>query len=346
MKKVLSILVVTCLLLGFTGCTNSSSETTTEAAAINVTSTQSSNQATETTGKKGPIKVAALLYSRAFGFMVALDTGIQEQCAKYGIEITVLDANSDSALQTTQIEDCITKGFDVILLAPNNSEELVAGVKKANSAGIPVITLDGELGQGATIISAVTFDNKNGGKTAADTLMSLVKGGSVLECAGASGAYHSIRRGAGFDEEMATNNAYTVISNDCKWDAEVAQNATADVLTSNSDVKSVFTHNGEMVRGVVAGLKQIGRLYPVGDANHVTVVSIDGTPNELDYIRDGYVDACIEQNPFDMGALAVKIAYEYLTGVNTTPEYHQFVNPRVITIENVEDAANWGNQVK
>lgn len=302
----------------------------------------SETPAVEESGDK-QIKVAALLYSRAFEFMVALDTGIQDQCKEYGIEVTVLDGNGDSATQITQIEDCITAGYDVILLSPNNSEELVAGVKKANDAGVPVISLDGEMGEGCEVLASVTFDNYEGGKTAAATLMDIIDSCSVLECSGATGAYHAVRRGGGFEDAMAENSAYTVIPNDCSWDAEVAQNAVVDILTSNPDVKAVFTHNGEMVRGVIAGLKQMNLLKPVGEEDHIVVVSVDGTPAELDYIREGVLDACVEQNPFDMGALAVTIAYEYLTGENTDPEANQYVYPRVINKDNVEDPVNWAN---
>ncbi len=290
-------------------------------------------------------QISALLYSRGFEFMVALDQGIRDQCEEYGIEVEVLDGNSDSSVQITQIEDCITKGADMILLAPNNSEELVAGVKKANEAGVPVIVLDGNVAEGCEVLASVTFDNEAGGKMAADQMMEVVDGGSILECCGAAGAFHAVRRGGGFETEMATNSNYTVIPNDCNWDAETAQNATVDILSSNSDVTAVFTHNGEMVRGVIAGLKQINRLETVGEEGHVPVICIDGTPAELDYIREGYLDATVEQNPFDMGALAVTVAYEYLTGQNTEPEAEQFVYPRLITKENVDSEENWANQV-
>ncbi len=325
MKKIvfLTLVVIACLFIGVNGSYANSAEQTEE-----------------------PIEIVALLYSRAFEFMVALDTGIQDKCDELGIDVTVLDGKSDSATQISQIEDSITKGVDMILLAPNNSEELVAGVKKANTAGIPVITLDGELAEGADVLASVTFDNEKGGYTAAEELMSLVPPCSVLECTGATGAYHAIRRGGGFNKGMETNKEYTVITKDSEWDAEVAQNAVVDILSSNKDVKAVFTHNGEMVRGVIAGLKQIGKLYPTGDANHITTVSVDCTPNELDYIREGSLDACVEQNPFNMGALAVSIGYDYLTEKNTTPEYQQYVNPRVVTIDNVEDPENWANQVE
>ncbi|BFL44728.1 sugar ABC transporter substrate-binding protein [Lactonifactor longoviformis] len=296
--------------------------------------------------EKDTYKISALLYSRGFEFMVALDQGIQDKCKEYGIEVEVLDGNSDSSTQITQIEDSITKGVDAILLAPNNSEELVAGVKKANDAGVPVVVLDGNVAEGCEVLASCTFDNKAGGKMAAEHLMEIADPCSVLECTGATGAYHAVRRGGGFEDEMATDSSYKVIANDCSWDAETAQNATVDILSSNSEVNAVFTHNGEMVRGVIAGLKQINQLKKVGEEGHVPVVCIDGTPAELDYIRDGYLDATVEQNPFDMGALAVDVAYKYLSGEDENPEKEQYVYPRLITSDNVEDPENWANQIK
>lgn len=340
-KRILSVMMAVLLVAVLAaGCgKNDSAEETENKEATDTAAEQEPE-------KKDTYKISALLYSRGFEFMVALDQGIQDKCKEYGIEVEVLDGNSDSSTQITQIEDSITKGVDAILLAPNNSEELVAGVKKANDAGVPVVVLDGNVAEGCEVLASGTFDNKAGGKMAAEHLMEIAEPCSVLECTGATGAYHAVRRGGGFEDEMATNSSYKVIANDCNWDAETAQNATVDILSSNSEVNAVFTHNGEMVRGVIAGLKQINQLKKVGEEGHVPVVCIDGTPAELDYIRDGYLDATVEQNPFDMGALAVDVAYKYLNGEDENPEKEQYVYPRLITSDNVEDPENWANQIK
>lgn len=343
-KRMISVLLISLLVISMLGGCGKKEDSSSQ-------DTAKENNAAEDTkgtdaGEKKTYKISALLYSRGFEFMVALDQGIQDKCKEYGIEVEVLDGNSDSSTQITQIEDSITKGVDAILLAPNNSEELVAGVKKANDAGVPVVVLDGNVAEGCEVLASCTFDNKAGGKMAADHLMEIAEPCSVLECTGATGAYHAVRRGGGFEDEMATNNSFTVIANDCSWDAETAQNATVDILSSNSEANAVFTHNGEMVRGVIAGLKQINRLKKVGEEGHVPVVCIDGTPAELDYIREGYLDATVEQNPFDMGALAVDVANKYLTGEDKDPEKEQYVYPRLITSDNVEDPENWANQLK
>lgn len=129
-KRILSVMMAVLLVAVLAaGCgKNDSAEETENKEATDTAAEQEPE-------KKDTYKISALLYSRGFEFMVALDQGIQDKCKEYGIEVEVLDGNSDSSTQITQIEDSITKGVDAILLAPNNSEELVAGVKKLTMQG-------------------------------------------------------------------------------------------------------------------------------------------------------------------------------------------------------------------
>ena len=56
----------------------------------------------------GQKKIAVLLYSQGFEFMVALNDGIKAEAARLGVDVVVLDAREDSAKQTQQIEDQLT----------------------------------------------------------------------------------------------------------------------------------------------------------------------------------------------------------------------------------------------
>ena len=44
--------------------------------------------------------------------------------------------------------------------------------------------------------------------------------------------------------------------------------------------------------------------------------------------------------------MAVDVAYKYLNGEDENPEKEQYVYPRLITSDNVEDPENWANQIK
>lgn len=70
-------------------------------------------------------------------------------------------------------------------------------------------------------------------------------------------------------------------------------------------MSAIYLHNDEMIRGIVAGLKQIGELKKVGETGHIMIVGIDGTPLAFERIRKGEQDATVQKDPYEMGARAV-----------------------------------------
>jgi ribose transport system substrate-binding protein len=328
--KLLKSLFILALTFSFLVACNSNNQPSTSAG---------SNDMNDEEDKK---QIAVLLWSRGFEFMVALDEGIREEADKLGVEVTVLDGNSDSQVQLRQIEDNIAKKVDLIILAPANSDELVPGVKKANEAGIPVVTVDGVVSDGADIVSSVAFDNNEAGKIAAKYIIDTLGTGSVLELTGAPGTYHATLRGGGFNEGMASSSDFKVITKNAEWSAEKSQNITADSLTSNPEINAIFTHNDDMQRGVLSGLRQVGKLKQPGEDGHIALVGVDGTPQALDRIRNGEQAATINQDPFEMGSLAVKTAVDFLDGKEV--EKQQYTPPTLITKDNVDDPNHWGNK--
>lgn len=286
-------------------------------------------------------KVAALLYSQGFEFMVALNQGIRDAAKEAGVEITLLDAQGDSNTQIRQIEDQIAAGVTGVILSPNNSEELVPGVERLNEAEIPVVTVD-SIVAGGEVASAVVYDNVGAGKMGAEHLAKLIdEKGVVLEFEGAQGAYHAIRRGEGFKEGMEQFPEIELISRDSEWTADKALSITADVLTARDDVNGLFSHNDEMVRGIVSGLNQVNKAAKVGEPDHIPIVGVDGTPLALERIRNGTQDATVNQDPFVMGALAFRTLMKVLNDEEVQKE--QLTEPSMITRENVDNEDLWGN---
>lgn len=290
----------------------------------------------------GSRKIAALLYSQGFEFMVALNQGIRNQAEEQGVEVVVLDAQGDSTTQISQIEDQLAAGVEGIILSPNNSEELVPGVERINEAGIPVVTVD-SIVAGGEVASIVAYNNVGAGEMAAEHLAELMnEEGSALEFEGAQGAYHAIRRGDGFKEGMSQFSDIEVISRDSEWTADRALSITADVLTANENISGLFSHNDEMVRGIVSGLEQVNRAATVGEEGHIPLVGVDGTPLALERIRNGTQDATVNQDPFEMGALSLTTLLKILDDEDVPEE--QFTQPSMITRENVDDPELWGNR--
>jgi ribose transport system substrate-binding protein len=291
----------------------------------------------------GRQSLSLLLFSRGFEFMVALDQGARREAAKQGVNLTVLDGQSSATVQTGQVDDLITKKVSALMVSPANSQEIVPAVRRANEANIPVVAVDGIVAPGAKVVTYVGFDNAAGAKVAADYLVQH-HAKKILELQGAQGEYHAQLRHKGLMEGLAADPGVKVISRPAEWLAEKAQSMTADALTADPTIDAIFSHNDEMIRGIVAGLKQIGKFKKPGEEGHIMIVGIDGTPLALQRIRNGEEDATVQQDPFVMGALAVDSAVNSLAGKESPPQ--QLLPPTLVTKDNVDTPTLWGNEFK
>ena len=105
-------------------------------------------------------------------------------------------------------------------------------------------------------------------------------------------------------------------------------------------VDAIFSHNDEMVRGVLAGCVKSGKSAKAGEPGHIVIVGIDGTPLAFKRIRSGEQDATVQQDPFEMGALAIRPALSAINGEKSPPE--QLSPPTLVTKANVDDPKRSG----
>lgn len=177
----------------------------------------------------------------------------------------------------------------------------------------------------------------------ADELAKLIGDkGVVPETRGSVGSDQAELRHKGFIDRMKEKYSnIEVRSLNTEWVADNAYKMVLDAFTQNPNIKGVFSHNDEMVRGVVSPLRQIGKLTPAGKEGHVAVVGLDGTPLALDRIRQGTQDASVGQDPNAMGGFILDDIIAYFEGKPFNPKAS--TEPVLITKENVNDPNLWGN---
>lgn len=300
-------------------------------------------------GAEGDAKgktVEYITFGLQYEYQVAMVEGMKKRAEEAGIVLNVIDGKGDPNLQVTQALDAVTKQPDAMIINPIDATLLVAGVKRANEANIPVFIMENAPPEG-TYLGFVDFDNVAGGSLGADALAELVGGkGVVLETRGSVGSAQAQARHKGFTEQMAAKYPdIEVRSLNTEWQADNANKMVLDAFTQDPNIVGVFSHNDEMVRGVVSALRQIGKLVPPGEAGHVSVVGLDGTPLALDRIREGTQDATVAQDPYAMGGggiLEQVIAYFEGKDYNKNMQ----TKPYIINKANVDDARNWGNLKK
>lgn len=286
--------------------------------------------------------VEYITFGLQFEYQVAMVNGIKKKAAEAGVKLDVIDGKGDPNMQVNEVLDAVTKKPDAVLINPVDAKLLVAGVKRANEAKIPVFIMENAPPEGH-YLSFVDFDNEAGGAMGADALAKIVGGkGTVLETRGSTGSEAAELRHKGFVERM--KSAYpgiTVKSLNTEWVADNAYKMVLDAFTQAPDTRGVFSHNDEMLRGVASALRQIGKLKPAGEDGHIAMVGLDGTPLALKRIRDGVQDATVEQSPYAMGGAIFDAIVAHFEG-RFVPEKAR-TEPSLVTKANVDAPDHWGN---
>ena len=225
--------------------------------------------------------------------------------------------------QVPVLDAVIAKKPDAILIAPTDKDQLIQPLKKANDAGIPIITVDTFIGTGVYQtgkgdadfpLAYIASDNLLGGAIAARALAKAVgEKGKVYVSNVKPGISTTDQREQGFKEEMKKYPNITVLETQYNDDdANKAASQLQAVFARNSDLDGVFGANLFSALGAANGVQQAGQ------TGKIRVVAFDAPTSIVDNINSGLVDLAIAQHPAEIGYFGVMAAYAHLTG-NSIP---------------------------
>lgn len=253
----------------------------------------------------GDFKIGFSISTLNNPFFVTLNDGAKAKAKELGVSLTVIDAQDNAAKQASDVEDLIQQGVHLIMINPTDSEAVVAAVKSANNAGIPVITVDRNA-EGGEVLSHIASDNAAGGVLAAEYLLELIgEGAKVAELEGISGSSAARDRGAGFNK-VATAKLDVVAKQTANFNRAEGLTVTENILQGNPTIKGIFAHNDEMALGALEAVKVSGK--------DIVVIGFDATDDAVKAVEEGKLAATIAQNPDLIGQTAIETAVQSLKG--------------------------------
>ena len=179
----------------------------------------------------------------------------------------------------------------------------------AASQNVPVVSID--IGpDGGNLYAIVRADNIGMGWIACEAMAKAIgDSGKVLSLQGAQTSINGRERTQGFHDCITQKHPnIELIERPTDWDATKQAAALQTVLAANSDLKGVFQQSDYALSPTLNVLKQAGRDAKVGEEGHIYNISIDASPQALELIRSGELDAGISQ-PLDLYA---KYGVQYL----------------------------------
>ena len=294
MKKFLSIMMVGILSFSLVACGG--------AATAPETDKEGGAPAESSDG----YKVGFVISTLQNPFFVSLREGAEQEAASLGMEIIVLDSQDDPSKEMSNVEDLITKGVDVILINPTDSDAVVNSIEAANAAGVPIITID-RVANGGEVTTHVASDNMAGGKMAGEYIIEKLGGeGNVVELEGIAGTSAARERGEGFNVSIADTGLTVVAKQTADFNRAKGLEVMENILQAQAEIDAVFAHNDEMALGALEAVKSSGR--------DIIVVGFDATDDAVASVEEGGLAATVAQQPALIGQLGVETAHQVLKG--------------------------------
>ena len=234
-----------------------------------------------------------------------------------GINVDVVGPGSEADImgQIAMVEDMLARGIDALVLSRNDPDALVDIARQALDAGIPVVTIDGDISDPTARNMFIGTENYDAARQAGYYMANLIPEGSeVAIIRGLAGApTHDLRQG-GFQSaiEEAGMNVVTVQAADS--DRALGVSVAENIMLANPNVRGIFATNDEMALGAFEAVRSMGK------AGEVVIIGFDGSPDAINSIIAGELSASVAQMPVLMGATAVEMAVKILEG-QSVPEH-------------------------
>lgn len=332
MKKLITLLLALVMVVGLVACGAKE-----EAAAP--AATEAAPAATEAATEAAP-KADGEVHSIAFicggvnQWNQDLFVQAQKEAEARGWETNMLTSDHDFQKEADIVLNCVTQGYDAIVVQPSNTSSIGPALREAAEAGVLCISLNPikeEAGL-SDVVHIVEFDEFGAGVCSAETYVELMgESGKAAIITGKPGAENSEYRTNGNKSVLEKYPGYEVVQVvACSWDRQQAMAAAEDIMTANPDLTVFFSHDDSMSLGIYEAIKAAGK------EDTVKIASLGLTEDGANYIKEGKI-LCSVAAPAGLHATAsFEMLDEWLEKGKIEKNYEVGYYP--VTIDNVDEA--------
>lgn len=260
---------------------------------------------------------------------VAVETG-----KKLDVKLQVLDGQSSSTKQASDLENAITRGAKGIIISPNDVNAISAAVEEIIAEKIPAATLDRKV-ESSKPVPHFGANNYTGGQEVAKAVKAkFPDGAKIILLTGQPGSTSNIERTKGIRDELATgDDKYQIVVDQTgNWLRSEGLRIIESVLpTLKEKPQVIISANDDMALGAIEALRSQG--LKAGD---ILVTGFDATPEALARVKDGWLLLTADQRP----GFAVSTALEQVVGnIRESKEVSGAdYPPKIILKDNLQEA--------
>jgi len=288
-------------------------------------------------------KIGALTKSLANPFFLRMKEGYDYAQKKLGVEVVFGSTPKEEAdvEQLNILQSWITEGsFDGFVVTPFRPNSLNTALTMASRKNLPIINIDELIPEdtakadGIKIVTRIASNNVEAGRLQAQLVLNSVpKGSNVAIIEGDPGTTSSRDRVTGFTNAAKEGGLTIIASQPANWNRTKATELATIILKHDPNLRAFCVANDDMALGVVQALQKAGA------TGKVIVVSVDGTPDAVDAVKQGLLAGTVAQYPDAMAYLAIEAMVKKLKG-EAVPE--KIDSPiKLITKDNLSDAGKY-----
>ncbi len=273
---------------------------------------------------------------------IADGKAVKQGLEDLGYKVNLQYAGDDIPTQTQQIDQMITSGADVLIIASIDGTALTSQLESAAAQNIPVIAYDRLIRDSENVDFYVTFDNFAVGVAQGTALL---QGMGLIDASGVAvqgvqgplnielfaGSPDDNNAGFFFDGAMSVlqpyiDNGTLVVKSGqtdfdtvatLRWSQEAAQKRMEDLLTSTysdgSKLSGVLSPFDGISRGIITALQGVGQGPTIEDGLPI-VTGQDAEIASVKLINDGVQSSTIFKDTRKLADQSVKVAEAFVKG--------------------------------
>lgn len=206
------------------------------------------------------------------------------------VELCFTTAYDSDDRQIQQIDSLVSKGIDLLIVAPNQVSTISSAIDRAYDKGIPVIVFERKTSS-KKYTAYMGADNYEMGHIMGEYIANRLNGnGRIMEVMGLNGSSPAIERHNGFTDAMAKHSGIQIVATlQGDWTEPTAYNIVKKWLDEGHDGKIdlVFGMNDRSAMGARKAFEEVGLKLPL-------FCGIDGLPGNnggIIQVRDSLLDA-------------------------------------------------------
>lgn len=290
-------------------------------------------------------KIGLLWNTQQIQVCVAQLEAAIERVKYHGYTPIVFDSNLDMAKQMSGMENMIVQKVDAIVTLPVDAKAAIEMIKKANKAGIPVVTQD-VTADGGEIFNYIATDNYRAGELAGEYIAWRLKGKGDIVTLNINLNSAGRARMNGLLNVLKHYPDIRIVGDQEAYTVEVGVDVMSNFLQAHKHLDAVWAVNDPAGLGAIRAIKAAGR------ENEMFIVATDGDPAAVSEVKKGGCYAMtIAQFPVELSYNAVDAAVNAIEGrppienvkivgqPSPVPLFFTPVFP--ITAENYEEFGGW-----